>query len=161
MRKLVTVLAVSAALLAGGEEASAQLQLGAQVNIATDTDLGIGARLLFGLEQLVAGMQGAASFDYFFPDGYDFWELNGNVVVPLPIPGNFEPYVGGGLNLAFISSEVDIPDVDDSDTEIGLNLVGGLRFATTNFRPFVEVRGVIAGAEQLVFTGGIMLGGSR
>jgi opacity protein-like surface antigen len=161
MRKLVTALAVTGALVAGVEEASAQVQIGAQVNIATDTDLGIGARVLFGLDQLVVGMEGIASFDYFFPDGFDFWELNGNVVVPVPITESFEPYLGGGLNLAFISSELDVPGDDDSDTEIGLNLVGGMKFATTNFRPFVEVRGTIAGAEQLVFTGGILLGGPR
>lgn len=162
MRRVVTMLAVPAMLLFGGREASAQLQFGVHASVATETDLGLGGRLLFGLEQFVIGMEGIASLDYFFPDNSDYWELNGNIVVPVPITEGFEPYLGGGLNLGFFSFEEDPGGTgDNTDTEIGLNLVGGMKFATTNFRPFLEVRGTIAGAEQLVFTGGILLGGAR
>lgn len=161
MRRVVTVLAVSAALLVGGREASAQVQFGVQANLATETDLGIGARAIFPVEQLLVGMEGIVSFDYFFPDNFDFWELNGNLVVPVRLAEGFVPYLGGGLNVGFFSTDEDLVGFDYGDTEVGLNLLGGFKFATTRLRPFVEVRAAIAGAEQIVFTGGILLGGRR
>ena len=161
MRRLVTACAVVAALMAGVDRAAAQVQFGVQANLATETDLGIGARVIFPVEQLLIGMEGIVSFDYFFPDNYDFWELNGNLVVPVRIADNFVPHLGGGLNVGFFSTDEDIVGFDYGDTEVGLNLVGGFKFRTTSLRPFVEVRATIAGAEQIVFTGGILVGGPR
>ena len=161
MRRLVTVLAVVAALTSAGNQAAAQVQFGVQANLATETDLGIGARVIFPVEQLLVGMEGIVSFDYFFPDHFDFWELNGNLVVPVRISEGFVPHLGGGLNLGFFSTDDDVTDFDYGDTEVGLNLVGGFKFRTSSLRPFVEVRATIAGAEQIVFTGGILVGGSR
>jgi hypothetical protein len=161
MRRSALLLAVVAVLVLGRGEAKAQLQFGVQANIATDTDLGIGARLIFPVEQLLIGMEGVVSFDYYFPDNFDFWDLNGNLLVPVRISESFEPHLGGGLNLAFVSIDEDLVGPDYGDTELGLNLVGGFKFRTTSLRPFVEVRATIAGVEQLVFTGGFLVGGPR
>ena len=72
-----------------------------------------------------------------------------------------EEYRSEGVEFLVFSTDDDVTDFDYGDTEVGLNLVGGFKFRTSSLRPFVEVRATIAGAEQIVFTGGILVGGSR
>lgn len=105
------------------------------------------------------------TFDYFFPDieGYNYFEVNANALYSLPLAGitGFRPYVGGGLNIARGSLDIDLPeglgDISASDTELGLNLIGGAEFGIGRIRPFAELRAQIAGGEQFVLTGGIRL----
>ncbi|HKA25513.1 MAG TPA: hypothetical protein VKF80_11085, partial [Candidatus Eisenbacteria bacterium] len=49
---------------------------------------------------------------------------------------NWNPYVGGGIGIAFFDY-----DNDGSDTELGVNLLGGLRFRQKNgSHLFTELR---------------------
>ena len=147
--------------------AAAQPLFGPQLSYGTDADLGIGARIFAPITALAFGIEFTASADYFFGDespGTDVsWiDLNAGIVVPVLISPGFWPYLGGGLNLAFVSLESDEePDLDRSDTQLGINVLTGWRAETTNFTPFFEVRGVIAGQSQLVFTAGVAFGGVR
>jgi hypothetical protein len=155
MKKLLMALAAAALVGTVTTEANAQVSFGAQLSIADDTDLGIGARANFGLPY--TGVRVIASFDYFFPevDGFDYFEINGNVAYSIPVltPG-FSPYVGGGLNLARAS--VDAGSLGDvSDTELGFNLLGGASFGIGPIKPFAELRIELGGGEQFVIAGGI------
>lgn len=74
----------------------------------------------------------------------------------------FRPYVGGGLNFARWS--MDIPaelkpfiEGSASDTELGLNLIGGAEFGVGRFKPFAELRAQISGGEQVVLAAGIRM----
>lgn len=143
-------------LVAGGQTrtADAQVYLGPQVNLATDTDFGVGGRVLANIEQ--ANLEFAGSFDLFFPDGpVDYWELNGNLFYHFHLPENptVLPYAGGGLNLATFD-----PETGDSNTEAGLNLGGGVRFPLENVSPYAEGRAVVGDADQFVFTVGLLFG---
>ena len=43
-----------------------------------------------------------------------------------------------------------------SDTDLGLNLLGGTLFGRGKVNPFVELRVELAGGEQFVLTGGVL-----
>jgi opacity protein-like surface antigen len=146
-------------------------RFGAQINWGEDWDLGIGARIEFPLGLQADGILSRAfaigSFDYYFPDcgGIDevdcsFFEINLNGAVPLTAEG-FNPYVGGGLNIARFSVDIAGDTAGGgSDTEVGLNLLGGLRFLIGTIAAFAEAKFVVNGAEQLAVTFGVLFGGS-
>lgn len=152
MRKSILSLA-SAAFLAVllVAPAEGQVHIGPQVSYADDADFGIGARVVAGVPDY-AGFEVAGSFDYFFPEVGDYWEINGNLLYNFQIEGNdsFRPYAGGGLNVANFSNGT-------SNTEVGANLVGGAKFATdASTTPYLEARYEIEGGEQFVLTAGLL-----
>jgi hypothetical protein len=151
MRKTLVAAAVMLCLM-GVETASAQgFRWGPEVSLGTDTDLGLGARAEFDFSG--SALTIIASFDYYFPDGpVNYWEINGNLIYNFNIPSapTVTPYAGGGLNIGHASSD------GFSDTDPGLNLLGGTRFDAGSIMPFVEVKFTIEGVEQFVVTGGIL-----
>ena len=155
MRKMIwtTLTTVTFVLLLSG-----QVHLGPQVSLADDADVGLGGRVVAGVPNYT-GLEFAGSFDVFFPDGdVDYWEINGNVLHNFEVAGttSFRPYAGGGLNIARFDRDETLPGADD-DTEVGLNLVGGTKFATESpATPYVEIRFEIEGGEQVVITGGLL-----
>ena len=63
-------------------------------------------------------------------------------------------YVGAGAHYGSISFDCDVcGNVDMSDSEIGLNLLGGWNFSGSK-GPFVQAKFELGGFEQLVLTGG-------
>lgn len=147
----IAALAVGLALATPGS-ADAQIYFGPQLNAATETDVGVGARVLGNVES--ANLELVGSFDLYFPDGaLDFWEVNANTFYHFHLPDNpaLLPYLGGGLNIANLSNGTDV-------TEVGVNLGGGIRFPLDNISPFIEGRTVISDWEQSVFTFGFLLG---
>lgn len=163
------MLGVAAALTIGAVEVQAQA-IGPQVSWGNDSDLGVGARIELGLPNLLTSSGPLAStfligsFDYFFIDCDEctYWELNGNLAVPIAA-SSVDPYVGAGLNVSrfSIDFESDLPgfDVDGSSTDIGLNLLGGLRFPVGGLNAFGEGRFTVGGGEQLVLSFGVLFGG--
>lgn len=137
----------------GARGAVAQVAGGPQVNAGTETDFGIGGRLVGNIRN--ANLEAVGSFDIYFPDGpLEFWELNGNLFYHFHLRDTDAvlPYAGGGLNISHLSN-------GDGRTEPGLNLGGGFRFATrSDVSPFVELRGVIGDFDQLVVTLGLLFG---
>lgn len=146
----VAALMMGSALLASS--AQAQLYAGPQVNLATDTDVGVGARVLANVEN--ANLELVGSFDLYFPDGpNDFWEVNANTFYHFHLPDSPSvlPYVGGGLNIARLSN-------GGESTEVGLNVGGGVRFPLEDISPYIEGRTVISDFDQAVITFGFLFG---
>jgi opacity protein-like surface antigen len=121
-------------------------------------DFGLGARSEFGTSSLAVIL----SFDYYFPDqeigDLRFYELNANLAFTLPIEG-FRPYFGGGIGIARVSFEADF--FLDSETDTGINILGGIKFGGGIVTPFVEARYVFydqdeAFTNRFVLTGGIL-----
>lgn len=157
---------------AAAAPASAQ-RFGVHANWADDVDFGIGARMevdaqgLFTDDEPFSRTFFLGSFDYFFPDcgSFDcnYWEINAGLAIPI-IAADIDPYVGAGINIASFGYDEDLPDEFDfggSDTDVGLNLLGGIRFPLGNLSAFGEGRLELGGGEQLVLSFGVMLGGSR
>jgi len=158
MRKLVAAAGVVIAAFAFAPRAEAQA-FGANLSWGADTDFGLGARVAFPIGGSVGqkGIKGLATFDYFFPDGFDFWEITGNGVYDISTSGSASPYVGAGLT--FARSSVSVSGFSASNSEVGLNLLGGARFAPTgNVQPFVEARFQIRDGSQFVLSGGVYFG---
>lgn len=80
------------------------------------------------------------SADVFFDDSPSDWQINADAIVkPDVLAGIYF-----GLGAAFLSRDFDELDLDDdSETEVGLNVVAGLdggRIGRSVLRPFVEGR---------------------
>ncbi len=151
MRRRILSLALLALVTLSATNASAQVRYGGQLNVADDVDLGIGVRAAFSLGEHVEGMNGIVSFDLFFPGrNSSYWELSGNLHFRMPVdnPGDYRPYLGGGLRLARLGFDSSAPGGDRSETSLGLNLVVGTRFPTArNLTPFMELRIPVGGLE--------------
>lgn len=140
--------------------ASAQMGFVVQGSYGSDYEaIGAGAGVTFGLGSLTtnSGIRAEATFDYFFTDDpLKVWEVNANALMDIKsVPGL---YVGAGVNYANFSWDFDnlceIIDCDSSESEIGLNVLGGWNFAGSK-GPFVQARFALGGGEQLYVTGGI------
>ena len=171
-------LAVGIGLLIAAQPIQAQFSFGPQLAWGDDTDFGIGGRLDFDLAGPLAiddgpfqNLFGSATASYYFwdcgssvPDTTDcgFIEFNGNAGVPFTIEDSaLEGYLGTGLHVARFS--VDHGGAVDesplfSDTEIGLNLLAGMKFPLSDLTGFVEGKFGLVGAEQFVLSAGILFG---
>lgn len=158
-RSILAGAALAAGLALAPATASAQVGFVVQGQYGSDYEaVGIGGGVSFGLGSLTAehGVRGEATFDYFLVDDpLNAWEINANVLYDIPsTPGL---YVGAGINYANFSlddAEFCEPFCDfGSDSEIGLNLLGGWNFSGAK-GPFVMARFALGGGEQLYVGGG-------
>ncbi len=161
MRKLLLSSCLALLVLTPGA-LRAQIGVGGQLSWADDADLGIGVRGAFSLPTKAAPLEVIGTFDYFFPDdaaGLDvtYWELNGNVVYLFKVPApKITPYAGAGLNLAHASVDSGTPGISASNTELGLNFLGGARFDLGSVTPFGELRIELDGGEQFLISAGLL-----
>lgn len=136
----------------------AQVDLAAQGSWGDEFDFALGARATLGIPSLPLQLQG--SFDYFFPevDSVTYWELNANAVFLVPVPGPLVPYGGAGVNLAVIEIEETVEEetIKRSDTEFGVNLLGGAKYSFGSWSPYAEAR-YAGGAEQFLITVGVAI----
>lgn len=163
---LATGMILSIGLMAN--PAQAQGQFGAQLSFADDTDFGIGVRAQNSFasfvepESRLSVLTGVLSLDFFFPDcdpvDCSYFEINGNALYPLDVGEGFAPYMGGGLNIARISVDAgDLGGGDSSDTDVGLNLLGGTTFELGGFNTFGELKVEIGGVgKQVVSAFGVL-----
>lgn len=163
MRKIAfaVLVAAAAALPSSASAQRAQpVRFGAQLSYGSDIDLGIGGRVRIPLPQVYQGVGLDGSFDYFFPGGnLTFWEINADGNYTFPVKNSsIEPYVGAGINYAHVSADCGGLDIDCSDSNAGLNVLGGARFGVEgkHWTPFAEARGELRSGGKFVVTGGIL-----
>ena len=164
MGKKTFLTALAVMFLFGATQLNAQIRFGGQLNYGDDTDFGLGPRLVLD-DPALGEFRFIGTFDLYFPDDgggvdVDYWELNGNIVYDFEVTTapKLTPYVGAGLNVAHVSVDVTSPGLtgSNSNTELGVNLLGGLEFGLGKVRPFVEIKVELEGGEQFVITGGIL-----
>lgn len=134
------------------EDGHAQVAFGAQGGWGSEADLGIGARVLANLGG--SNFEAVGTVDRFFPDNdLDWWDFNANLFYHFHRAEgpSVLPYLGGGLNVARLSTD------GSSSSEAGVNLAGGVRFPG-DVTPFLELRAAFSEADQIVLTGGILFG---
>ncbi len=84
-------------------------------------------------------------------------QINADVMAELSPPAaNLGFFAGAGLALGYAS--VSIEDESESDTEFGLNLLGGVEFGGDFVTPFVQGRFTLGNGDALSILGGIKLG---
>lgn len=160
IRSMILAAALLVAAIPG--TAFGQVSLGPELSFGGDTDLGVGGRVLANVSAL-DHWDFVGTFDVWFPDDgpnndISAWEANGSLAYNFLIEDtSVFPYAGAGLNVFHVS--VDNPDLvggGRDDTDLGLNLFGGIKFPASSVTPFAEVRAVLEGADQVVITGGIL-----
>ena len=152
MRSFNLLAAAAVALFLVPATANAQVHLGPQLSYGGDTEFGVGGRMVANVESL-QHWDFIGTFDVFFPDGdVDYWEANGNLAYNFGLPDapSLSPYVGTGLSIAHVSVG------SASDTDLGINFFVGTQFEGSSTTPFVELRLVAEGADQVVITGGLL-----
>ena len=95
--------------------------------------------------------------------GVLFWSTNGlsdvnpnfDVMYHFARAGRVGPYVGGGAGMHFYS--LDVPGPNDSKTDLGANLFGGVLIPSSSLRFFVEGRYVATDRSQAMITGGVTM----
>lgn len=166
MRKIVLTLVALGAFLAVPAASSAQVQVGPYLAFHDDFDLGIGAFVGVPMASIHEDLSFVGDFGFFFPgdSGYDgvdvdYWELNANGLFRFPLDGqSFTPWALAGLNIANASAGADYGDLghgSHSDTEIGLNVGGGVTFGTGPVSPFAGAKFELGGGEGAVIFGGL------
>lgn len=159
-RTTVSTLAALLALALSAGATEGQVRFGGQLNVADDTDFGLGPRVAFDLEELGPRFQVLTTWDIYFPseDALDFWELNGNLVYRFELPEteNVVPYGGAGLNIARFDVEGPMGQ-DFGETELGVNFLGGAEFPLESVTPFVELRITADGGDQFYVSGGLLV----
>lgn len=174
--------AMLAAHAASPDHVRAQFRVGLQAGYGTasglDPGVGLGARAMFGLgladseggETAIGAVTGMVSLNRFFPDceivDCGLWELNGNALLPLFAAQDFIPYLGAGIGISRLSVDGSVdtgsgPTLGlEDDTDIGLNLVGGVRYRGTRVTTFGELRkNVGSGDDPFYVTFGVLFGG--
>lgn len=132
-------LAVAALTLAGATLASAQTEeIGPRVGLSINPDqFVVGGQIQFPLTQ-PRGLAISPGLELGVGDNVTVIEINTDVLYHFEDAGpRWNPYVGGGLGIAFF----DASHSDFSETDLGVNLLGGLRFRQSNgSHLFTELR---------------------
>lgn len=164
MKMLKTTLIVLASLFVSSS-AMAQLSVGGGLGFGTDVEEL--SAFLRGEYQFAEQWRGAATLNFFFLEdipgidvGWTTFNLDAHYI--LSDNGSFQLYGIGGLNIAFIKVGIDLGafgSVNETTTEIGLNLGGGARLLVSErFAPFAELKYIIGNGSQLViFLGAVYI----
>ena len=147
------------AILAGTtHSAQAQFAVGPRLGYDLEAEaLHIGAEARFALEALDLPVKIKPSIDYFFVDNFTLVTIDANGIYEIALDGEtLSPYVGAGLGISYWSfdSEFEGFGIDGSDTNVGLNLLGGAVFGAGPLRPFAEAR--FNTDDLFTLTGGLL-----
>ena len=153
---LVAVLAVPTTTQAQG------LKIGPQLGFNMDgSDLFIGLESQFDVPLMEdREVWGNLGLDFYpFIKNVTLTNINVDVLFPFGM-GNLQFYGGGGLLMSFAS--YDLPEnspLESSDTDIALNVKGGLLLGDRNagYRPFVELDQAIGAGSDLALRVGIFM----
>lgn len=168
MQKVRKLLLAVALVVIGASTAEAQ-RFGAHAIWADDADIGLGARMEMDISGKLSKQPPLSraffigQFDFFLDpcDGADctYWEINPGIAVPLNAT-TLKPYLGAGLNIAHSSVDLGGTLGNASDTELGVNLLGGLKLNLSGLDAFTEARLALGGGEQFSISFGILFGGT-
>lgn len=152
-RILRLTLAVAVALVIPAATASA-VDFGVRAGIYDDAgEPFIGGELLFPLTR---SWYLNPNLEYVLVDDGDLITINGDVHYDFDV--DFSGYVWAGGGLAVISDDREFPRRrrDDDDTDIGVNLLGGVGWKTgSNLVPYVQGKVILADDNEFVAAFGI------
>ncbi len=150
MNRIIPVVGTIALLSLSIAPAFAQFGPTVDVGIRLGTDiagdveeefLGVDARISLPTLPVVLN----PAFDYYFtPSGTDFYQFSANALLSVNMAAlpTIAPYVGGGLGIARSSADVSSPGANGtfSDTDIGINLIGGGAVSVGSLKPFAQLQ---------------------
>lgn len=151
MKKLLCTVALVGMVVAVPGSVQAQISAGPLAAFHDDFDLGIGAFMSVPVPSLDPNLAIVPSFVYYFPDGFDAFEINGDVMYAFEVSPDTPvlPFAFAGLNVLRVA----VGSV--SNTEIGLNLGGGITFRSESVEPFAGAKFEMGDYDGFVIFGGV------
>jgi len=157
MRKLFgTVALVGLLAVPGALQAQAVSVAGGLLAYHTDLEaVGVGAYFSVPLSSVHENLSLKPDFTFYFPDVGNYWELNGDAVWRFELADNpsLIPFALGGISIAHAS--VDVGTTTVSDTDVGINLGGGIIFPLGTVRPVLGAKFEIQDDTGFVILGGL------
>lgn len=154
--RVVWALALTALFLAPSL-ANAEVDFGIRGGFYSDAEAGfLGAEALMDVTR---AWYFNPNIEYVFVDDGSLWTINGDFHYDLPVQSNLAIWVGGGP--AVIFSEIDPPRgcrrcEGSDDTEVGLNLLGGVGFSKRGpIRPYVQGKVILSDNTEAAFAFGL------
>jgi len=84
--------------------------------------------------------------------------VNPEVIYLFTARERWTPYAGGGLGINIVKFDKTAPGADNSELEVGLNLLGGIETKiSSNSRFFAEVKFGIGDSPEVKFTAGFTI----
>jgi len=151
MRKLLCIVAL-VGMMSAPAAVQAQVEVGPVLAFHDDLDFGVGGFVAIPVPSLNPNLAIVPNFIYYFPEFFDAFEINGDVIYNFPVSADSPvvPWAMAGLNILRLSSG------SLSNTEIGLNLGGGVNFVTSSsLSPFAGAKFEIQDGSGFVIFGGI------
>lgn len=131
--------------------ATSGILLGPELAFNDEADFGIGIGLEFDLPSINPNLSYMGDLVFFFPDGFDYFEFNANLTYDFPFDNaSLTPFVLSGLNVGRVSGE---GDSEFDDTEVGLNVGGGVKFDVGSISPRITGRFNLFSGESFTLTG--------
>ena len=155
---VVSLLALVASPLHG------QIAVGPEISLAEDVDLGIGVVMEGPLTSVYEQLEFGGRFTLYFPDGGDYWELDGDVRYLFPLEGEnaLLPYVLAGIAIGHWSWDYEGPGDEapvgrrsGSDTEVALRIGGGFKVPMARMTPFAELGLGVGDLPDFTLRGGL------
>lgn len=171
MRKsLLLALLVAFALPFTAPKAQAQFvltpYLGYNIEDGFGFLVGIGGEFVapFDINNLDLSIAPSAEYVFTDADGVSYFQINGDVIAKFAPSGSIAPFAGAGLAIGFFSfDEVDVGFGQTvgggSETEIGINVLGGVTFpgALAFGDPYVQGRLTLIEGSAISLIGGLRI----
>lgn len=123
------------------------------IGVGTEFDFPVAAPVDLGIRPAV---------EYMFVDDMTWLQINGDVIARFGSNPSLKPYAGAGLAILYTSFDCEGPSefcdmIDTSNTDVGLNLLGGAQFGTGFAQPFVQGRFTMKDGSAFSILGGVVL----
>ena len=130
--------------------ASGGPHFGLQAALALDGgDFGFGGRLSYPFRMAGNGKLAASAYVNWFPGNVNVFDINWDLQMRFK-PSGVRPYLAAGANFVIVTGN------GNSNSDFGLNAVGGLEFSRMGkLSPFLEGRYSFFSFEDLVITAGV------
>ncbi len=140
-RGLVTIAAATVAVLASiPQRASSQTDVEFRGGYYTDVEEGfVGGGLISDLGN---SWDINPNLEWVLTDGFDYLTVNGDVHYDFNAQSS-GPAIWAGTGLALVHTSPDVPRGND-ETDLGVNLFGGVGAKSGSVRPFMQLKGRVA-----------------
>lgn len=128
-----------------------------------DVDGGIGFGAHANLGEIIQNLVLYPSFEYFKKSeeispsvdvDFSFISINADARYYIPTQGTIDPFVGGGLAVHFSKADAG-PFGDESETDVGLNLLGGIDIPVSDNLVATAKAKYVSDSNAFKITGGI------
>jgi hypothetical protein len=90
--------------------------------------------------------------EYVFSEGVTYWTLNGDFVHEFRRQRGHYFWAGGGLAVVSLDPK---DGNGDGNTDVGVNLLGGVGFPGGGVTPYIQVKAILKDGSELVLAAGI------